>query len=150
MEAKSNCSANALLITMGLTAPPKLRNRGKKMNLTNVDSDRIAEGVYGLLTRWRFVLSVGIQTSAEHEAHAIAIIMDLLNDRQVAWDSASPPARQTAAALLVDFMAKLMGPPPVGWADRVWRVPFGDAQMQAKYAIAAEIERSHPQQSRTQ
>ncbi len=113
----------------------------------DISADDVAGGLYEFIKQRPFILDAKPAAHAQHEEHAIAIVLDLMRDSRAAWDVAAMESRQTAVALLLDFMAKLMaeGSP---LRQRIWRVSGTDLISQAQQAIVAEICRSHPQQSR--
>lgn len=111
-----------------------------------VGTDEVAEGLFESM-KAHPQLRAEVALSPEAEPASIALLLAAARGDWSAWDLANEVERGTACGLMLDFFAKVMHPRPGEMLGRRWQVMPGTLEEMAWQVVAAEIARSHPQQS---
>jgi hypothetical protein len=110
-----------------------------------VNSEKACELMYELLKTKPWLNSPGVMNENDHHAEDEAIAFLLTLENATDWGDCSEPASRVVNSLLVDFIAKLLGP----FGQRQWDVPDGLPKWrQAAKIIAYEIHQNHPRFAR--
>lgn len=116
------------------------------VRFVEVGCEQVAEALYELYKQYPELASAPLSIDAAHGEGAVSLLLALSRGDWTAWSEGAPGPKGTAAALLMDFLAKVMGEHP-SLRQRTWRVPAGNLPQQALSVIGQELARSHPRQA---
>jgi hypothetical protein len=109
--------------------------------MATVNSEKACELMYELLKVKPWLNSPGIMNEADHDAEDEALSFLLTIENAKSWGDCSNAARRVVNSLLLDFVARLLGP----LSHRQWDVPDGLPKWrQAAKIISHEIHQNHP------